>query len=72
MDIEYRKDTLYVHLNENIDKDKIESLETKVDNIMKTYDIGNLVINTRGKGREHLHEFEWKYNSRHRTNVIIK
>lgn len=75
MDIIYRKDTLYVYLKEEIDEEKIRTLESRVDNIMGTYNIENLVISTNENIEEadvHLHEFESKFNSRHRKKVIIK
>ena len=75
MDIIYRKDTLYVYLREIPDEDIIKTLESRVDNIMGTYNIENLVISTGEQSDEsdvHLHEFESKFNSRHRKKVIIK
>ena len=71
MDIIYKKDTLYVYLDEKVDQEVVDTLESRVDNIMDTYNIENLVINTRSRSR-HLHEFETKYNSRHQSKVIIK
>ncbi len=68
MDIEYKKQTLYVYLNEDVD---VERMQNKVENIMDTYEINNLVIHTKGE-KKHLHEFEWNYNTKHKTKVIIK
>ncbi len=71
MNIVYRKDKLYVYLEsheEGIDSEAARRL----DNIMKNYDIEDLVIEARGKSRKHLHEFEKNYNSKHKSNVIIK
>lgn len=72
MDIIYKKDTLYVYLDERLNEDVMRTLESRVNNIMGTYNIENLVINTKEKSTEHLHEFESKYNSKHRSKVIIK
>ncbi len=75
MDIIYRKDTLYVYLKEIPDEEIIKTLESRVDNIMVTYNIENLVIATSEQSDEsdiHLHEFESKFNRRHRKKVIIK
>lgn len=75
MDIIYRKDTLYVYLRETPDAEMIKTLESRVDNIMGTYNIENLVIATNEPEEKidiHLHEFENKFNSRHSKKVIIK
>lgn len=72
MNIIYRKNTLYVYLKEEIDPLLVETLEDRVNNIMGTYDIENLVIKTNGQQSAHFHEFESRYNSRHKSKVIIQ
>lgn len=72
MDIAYNKDTLYVYLDEDLDKEAMDSLETKIDRIMDTYEIERLVVETRKENSEHIHEFEWNYNKRHKNKVVIK
>lgn len=75
MDIIYRKDTLYVYLKEDIDSEKMRILESRVNNIMGTYNIENLVIATDDVNDDadiHLHEFERNFNRSHRKKVIIK
>ncbi|HBA37418.1 MAG TPA: hypothetical protein DCY94_01715 [Firmicutes bacterium] len=71
MDIAYNKDTLYVYLDDRDDVD-YEALERRVDDIMRSYEIERLVVDSKGKENEHLHEFEWNYNKRHRNRVVIK
>ncbi len=66
MDIEYKKDTLYVYVNE---KDDIDEMEERVENIMRTYKIDNLVIKPTSSVREHLHDFERSYNMKHRPKL---
>ncbi len=72
MDIIYKKDTLYVYLDDSDDSEAVGTLEDKVDHIMSTYNIDNLVINTKDDSREDIQEFESKFNSKHRSKVIIK
>lgn len=72
MNIIYRKNTLYVYMRENITESLVNQMEDRVNNIMGTYDIDNLVINTNGAGLDHFHDFESRYNSSHRSRVIIK
>lgn len=72
MNIIYRKNTLYVYLQEEIDSYLVDTLEDRVNNIMGSYDIENLVIKTNGKHGGHFHEFESRYNSKHKSKVIIQ
>lgn len=72
MDIIYKKNTLYVYLDESLNDSTLEILERRVNNILRTYKIDNLVINSEEENDEHLHKFECKYNSTHRSKVIIK
>lgn len=72
MNIIYRKNTLYVYLQEEINSHVVDTLEDRVNNIMGSYDIENLVIKTNGKHGAHFHEFESRYNSKHKSKVIIQ
>lgn len=72
MDIIYKKDTLYVYIDEAINEELVDTLESRVDHIMGTYNIENLVINAKDRNSLHFHEFETKYNSRHKSKVVIK
>ena len=47
-------------------------MEQKVNNIMKIYDIDNLVIKTCWDDEEYLNDFANRYNRLHKSNVIIK
>ena len=72
MNIIYRKNTLYVYLQEKVDSDLVNIIEDRVNNIMGSYDIDNLVIKTNGQTGEHFNEFKTRYNSRHKSKVIIQ
>jgi hypothetical protein len=72
MNIIYRKNTLYVYVNEEVNDELIDSMENRVNNILGCYDIDNLVINTGGESRDHFNDFESRYNQNHKYKVIIK
>lgn len=72
MNIIYKGDTLYVFLEENLNRRVVSTLENRVDNIMDAYNIENLVINTKNKLPRHSHRFEEKLNSRYDSKVVIK
>jgi len=72
MNIIYRKNTLYVYLNENIDAPLAHKVEDRINNIMGTYSIDNLVIRTNGQNAGALRDFEFRYNSTHSTRMTIK
>lgn len=72
MDIIYRKDTLYVYIDEVVDEHVVRKLERNVENIMETYNINNLVVDTNNQSRIHFHGFESRYNSKHKPKMIIK
>lgn len=61
-----------MYLNERIDKVILKNMEQKVNNIMKIYDIDNLVIKTCWDDEEYLNDFANRYNRLHKSNVIIK
>lgn len=70
MKIIYRKNTLYVYLDESFDIKLLKKLENKLVNIMKIYKISNLVLNSKCDD-EAMKEFELKYNSHHKRPIII-
>lgn len=72
MNIFYKKDTLYVTLDELVDREVIDTVESRVNAIMSSYNIPNLVIDTNGQNVEHFKEFEQRYNHGHSSKVIIK
>ena len=72
MNIIYRKNTLYVYLKENLDEALAHKIEDRVNNIMGTYNIDNLVIRTNGQNNSILSDFEIRYNNAHNSRMIIK
>lgn len=72
MNIFYKKDTLYVTLDELVDREVIDTVESRVNAIMSSYNIPNLVIDTNGQNTDHFKEFEQRYNHKHNSRVIIK
>lgn len=72
MNLVYKKDTLYVYLDEVIDDDVVNSLEQRVNSIMSSYDIDNLVINSKDKNINKFIDFEKRYNQKHKSKMIIK
>lgn len=72
MDIAYNKDTLYVYLNDEVTEELINEMQEKVEEIMRVYKIEKLIVKAEENERVHLHGFEWDYNLKHRTKVIIK
>ncbi len=72
MDIIYKKGTLYVYLEEDMNARILRNLETRIERIMSAYGIENLVIDTLGENHEYMELFESRFNRRHRTKVIIK
>lgn len=72
MDLVYKKDTLYVYLDEVLDKEVVTQLENRVDSIMSLYDIDNLVINSRDRDIHKFLDFEKRYNQKHKSKMIIK
>lgn len=72
MDIIYKKDTLYVYLDDGIDEDKMLLVEDKINSIMGTYKINNLVIKPGNLDTKLFEPFRKRYNQNHKTNMIIK
>ena len=72
MNINYRRDTLYVILEENLNEESVNTVENRVDNIMDTFNIENLVINARKMSPVHFRQFEENFRSRHENKVVIK
>lgn len=72
MDLVYKKDTLYVYLDEDLNDEIIYSLENRVNSIMGLYDIDNLVINSKDKNVQKFVDFEKRYNKKHKSKMIIK
>lgn len=72
MDLVYKKDTLYVYLDEKLDEEVVNSLEQRVNSIMSAYDIGNLVIDSKDKSLDKLINFEKRYNKKYKSKMIIK
>lgn len=72
MDILYNKDTLYVDLGDESANIDFEELEIRVDRIMDSYLIERLVVTSRGEPGEHIHNFEWNYNKRHKNKVVVR
>ena len=72
MNLVYKKDTLYVYLDEDLNGDVVNSLEQRVNSIMSSYDIDNLVIDSKDKNITKLVDFEKRYNQKHKSKMIIK
>lgn len=72
MDIFYRKDTLYVHLYEDMDEDDVLFLEKRIEDIMERYEIEKLVVNSCEGECKHLDSFARRYNQKHRVKMILK
>lgn len=72
MDIIYKKDTLYVYLDDEISEDMIYTVEDKINTIMGTYKISNLVIKPGNLDTKLFEPFRKRYNQNHKTNMIIK
>lgn len=72
MDIIYKKDTLYVYLDESLDDARMSALESRIDHIMSTYNIEHLVVKSADERSESLERFENKFNARHHSKMIIK
>lgn len=71
VNIVYKRKTLYVYLKEDIDEAIAEKIEDRVNNIMGLYSIDNLVIMA-SNGKEHLKNFEARFNASHKSKMIIK
>lgn len=72
MDIIYKKDTLYVYLEEELNFRVLCNLENQIVRIMEDYGINNLVIDTFGENREYMDFFKSRFNRRHNMKVMIK
>ena len=72
MNIIYRKNTLYVYLKENIDGPLVARVEDRINNIIGSYDIDNLVIKTRGQDISALKGLESRYNANHTSHLTIR
>lgn len=59
-------------MKDEIDREAVDRMEDRINNIMGSYDIDNLVIRTNGRANEHFHDFESRYNSEHKSKVIIQ
>ena len=74
MDIFYSDDTLFVNVYENINKNNISSLKTRVFKIARDYDIENIVLNTNGyrKSNYLLKKFINDYESNFNGHIRFK
>lgn len=74
VDIFYSDDTLFVNVYENINKNNISSLKTRVFKIARDYDIENIVLNTNGyrKSNYLLKEFINDYESTFNGHIRFK
>ena len=72
MNIVYKRKTLYVHLEENVDELLASKIEDRVNSIMGLYAIDNLVICPMNGGTEYLRGFESRFNASHKNKMIIK
>lgn len=74
VDIFYSDDTLFVNVYENINKNNISSLKTRVFKIARDYDIENIVLNTNGyrKSNYLLKEFINDYESNFNGHIRFK
>ena len=74
MEIFYKQDTLFVNLDESVNKDNINNMKRKVFNIIDDYDIDNIVLNIIGNisDEEALDNFVKEYQMKYDGNLSIK
>lgn len=74
MDIFYTKETLFVDLTDKINFRTVDKLERKVFNILKLYDIDNIVINILNKNEfDHalMEKFINNYQNKFKGKMVI-
>ena len=74
MNIYYMDNTLYVNLNDYIDDINVNTLKSRVFNILDDYDIENIVLNiiTNNKDNYLIDEFIKEYHKKYNGNLLIK
>lgn len=74
MEIFYKKDTLYVDIDDYVDQELVRDVRRKVFSIIDDYDIDNIVLNIIGdnKNSQLLDDFIDEYHSKYGGNMTIK
>lgn len=74
MEIFYKKDTLYVDIDDYVDQELVRDVRRKVFSIIDDYDIDNIVLNIIGDNRNSqlLDDFIDEYRSKYGGNMTIK
>lgn len=74
MKIYYKKDTLFVNLDESIDNGVIRDMKKKVFNIIDDYDIDNIVLNIMNEVNDEtlLNNFINEYKSKYDGHLTVK
>lgn len=68
----YKKGTLYVYIKESVPQELMSLLERKIDNIMKRYNIENLVLDTGGVDNVYIESFCRRHNKKYRKKVLVR
>lgn len=68
----YKKGTLYVYIKESVTQELVNLLERKIDNIMKRYNIENLVLDTGGVDNVYIESFCRQHNKKYRKKVLVR
>lgn len=71
-DIIYSNETLFIYLNDNLNKKEIKMLKNKMDNIINEYQINDVVIDTKNIGEVNDLIFTELINDYRRNEIIIK
>ena len=74
MEIYYKKDTLYVNVDENLNNGCMNSIRKRVFSIIDDYDIENIVLNIIGNVEDSklLDDFISEYKMKYNGNIMIQ
>ena len=74
MEIYYKKDTLYVNVDECLNDNCMNSIRKRVFSIIDDYDIENIVLNIIGnvEDMELLDDFIREYKMKYEGNITIR
>ena len=74
MNIYYMNNTLYVNLDYYMDDINVNTLKSRVFNILDDYDINNIVLNIISNNKDNylIDEFIKEYHKKYNGNLLIK
>ena len=74
MNIYYMNNTLYVNLDYYMDDINVNTLKSRVFNILDDYDIENIVLNIISSNKDNylIDEFIKEYHKKYHGNLLIK